>query len=156
MTAKPYNSLNHYYRSLFGEKAYKIALDIGCTCPNRDGTLSTKGCIYCSNEGSGDFAIASKPTIKEQIDEGIRLISDKYKGNSYIAYLQSYSNTYGPTATLIKRYEEILADPRIKGLAIGTRPDCISDEMMDELEALSKEHPIWIELGLQTVHCQEC
>lgn len=149
---KPYYSLNQYYRNLFGEKAYKISLDIGTTCPNRDGSLSSHGCVFCSEKGSGDYAINASDAITKQIDGAIDMISDKYKGKAYIAYLQSFTNTYGDPDTLLTTYREILSDPRIQGLAIGTRPDCLNDPIMDGIEALSASYPIWIELGLQTIH----
>ena len=147
---KPYYSLNQYYRELFGEKTYKLALDIGATCPNRDGTLSHRGCIYCSAKGSGDFAAKKKMTMGDQIDDAISLIADKYEGHSYVAYLQSFTNTYGTTDALMQSYNEILADPRIKGLSIATRPDCLEDDLIHALSVLSKEKPVWVELGLQT------
>ncbi len=149
---KPYYSLNQYYREIFGEKTYKLALDIGTTCPNRDGTLSNKGCIYCSENGSGDYATGLDMNINAQIGSAIDLVSDKYHGNSYIAYLQSFTNTYGPTDELLALYMKILDDPRVKGLAIGTRPDCLADDLIRGIGLLSKRKPIWIELGLQTIH----
>lgn len=148
---KPYYSLNQYYRDCFNEKAYKIALAIGTTCPNRDGTLSSKGCIYCSENGSGDFA-TSGPDIQRQIDDGIALVANKYHGQTYIAYLQSFTNTYGNINQLLKVYDQILADPRIKGLAIATRPDCVPDKIIEALATRSVQKPIWVELGLQSIH----
>lgn len=149
---KPYYSLNQYYRELYKEKTYKLALSIGATCPNRDGTLSSKGCVYCSEQGSGDYAIGLESDISGQIDQAINLVSDKYHGSSYVAYLQSFTNTYGPTPKLLKLYQEILADPRVKGLAIGTRPDCLEDDLIKGLGQLATSKPLWIELGLQTIH----
>lgn len=149
---KPYYSVNHYYQQLFGHKAYKISLDIGCTCPTRDGRKGTSGCTFCSAKGSGDFAIAGPMDMHIKIDSAIELVSAKSSSNGYIAYLQAFSNTYGPVDRLVPVYEEILADERILGLAIGTRPDCLSGRMVEELGRLSKIKPLWVELGLQTIH----
>ncbi len=149
---KPYYSVNHYYQQLFGHKAYKISLDIGCTCPTRDGRKGTSGCTFCSAKGSGDFAIAGPMDMHKKIDSAIELVSAKSSSNGYIAYLQAFSNTYGPVDRLVPVYEEILADERILGLAIGTRPDCLSGRMVEELGRLSKIKPLWVELGLQTIH----
>lgn len=149
---KPYYSANQYYRQLYGEKVYKISLDIGCTCPTRDGTKGFGGCTFCSARGSGDFAIAGPMSIREKIDSAIRMVSSKSSSNKYIAYLQSFSNTYGPVRLLVPVYEEILSDERVAGLSIGTRPDCLSDAMVKELGRLSKIKPLWVELGLQTIH----
>mgnify|MGYP000023242010 CR=1 FL=1 len=149
---KPYYSANQYFRDIFGEKVYKISLDIGCTCPTRDGTKGTGGCTFCSARGSGDFAAAGDMSIREKIDRAIRLVAPKCNSGRYIAYLQSFSNTYGPVEKLVPIYEEILSDERIAGLSIGTRPDCLEDEMIKELGRLSEIKPLWIELGLQTIH----
>lgn len=149
---KPYFSVNQYYQQIFGDKVYKISLDIGCTCPTRDGTKGTGGCTFCSARGSGDFAIAGPVSIREKIDSAIQMVSSKCRSNKYIAYLQSFSNTYGPVKLLVPVYEEILADERVVGLSTGTRPDCLPDAMISELARLSEIKPIWIELGLQTIH----
>ncbi len=149
---KPYYSANQYYRQIFGNKVYKISLDIGCTCPTRDGTKGVGGCTFCSERGSGDFAISGSINIREKIDSAIQLVTSKNSSNSYIAYLQSFTNTYGPVEQLVPLYEEILADERVVGLSIGTRPDCLSNTMIEELGRLSKIKPLWIELGLQTIH----
>lgn len=149
---KPYYSVNHYYQQLFGHKAYKISLDIGCTCPTRDGRKGIGGCTFCSAKGSGDFAITGPMDMRKKIDSAIELVSAKSGSNGYIAYLQAFSNTYGPVDRLVPVYEEILADERILGLAIGTRPDCLSGRMVKELGRLSEIKPLWVELGLQTIH----
>jgi len=149
---KPYYSANQYYRKIFGSKVYKISLDIGCTCPTRDGTKGVGGCTFCSARGSGDFAIAGHMSIREKIDSAIQMVSAKISSNKYIAYLQSFTNTYGPVELLVPVYEKILADERIVGLSIGTRPDCLPDTMVKELTRLSKIKPLWVELGLQTIH----
>lgn len=149
---KPYYSANQYYRQIYGEKVYKISLDIGCTCPTRDGVKGFGGCTFCSARGSGDFAIAGPMSIREKIDSAIQMVASKSSSNKYIAYLQSFSNTYGPVKKLVPVYEEILSDERVAGLSIGTRPDCLSNRMITELGRLSKIKPIWVELGLQTIH----
>lgn len=149
---KPYYSVNYYYRQIFGHKVYKISLDIGCTCPTRDGTKGTGGCTFCSAKGSGDFAIAGPMEIHEKVDSAIGMVASKSNSDGYIAYLQSFTNTYGPVDRLVSVYEEILANERVLGLTIGTRPDCLSDKMIKELGLLSKIKPLWIELGLQTIH----
>lgn len=146
---KPYYSANQYFREIFGEKTYKISLDIGCTCPTRDGTKGTGGCTFCSSRGSGDFAIAGPLSIPEKINEAIRMVASKTVSDKYIAYLQSFSNTYGPVEQLVPVYEEILADGRIVGLSIGTRPDCLEDEMIKELSRLSESKPIWLNLAFR-------
>lgn len=149
---KPYYSANQYYRQIFGKKIYKISLDIGCTCPTRDGTKGTGGCTFCSARGSGDFAITGPMSIREKIDSAIQMVSSKNRSSHYIAYLQSFTNTYGPVNLLVPVYEEVLADERVVGLSIGTRPDCLSDAIIKELCRLSEIKPLWVELGLQTIH----
>jgi len=147
---KRYNSLNYYLKNKFGEKVYKVSLDGGFTCPNRDGTLSTKGCIFCSDSGSGEFAGSRRKTITEQIDDQLQLISKKFPKGNVIAYFQNFTNTYGDIEYLRKIYEEALKHPRVIGLAIATRPDCIDDKVIKLLEELNKKTFLWIELGLQT------
>lgn len=151
---KRYFSLDYYIRQTFGEKLYKIALDGGMTCPNRDGTLGTGGCIFCSLGGSGDFAGDRSVSIREQLDAGKRLISRKYTGSSYIAYFQAYTNTYAPVSYLEKIFMEALEEPDVKVLSIATRPDCLSPEILELLCRLNKIKPVWIELGLQTIHAK--
>lgn len=147
-----YYSLDSYIKETFGEKLYKISLDGGMTCPNRDGTLGTRGCIFCSAGGSGDFAADRNRSIKEQILQGKQLIQKKYHGSSYIAYFQAYTNTYAPLSYLKKIFTEALEEPDIKVLSIATRPDCLSPEILELLEKLNRIKPIWVELGLQTIH----
>lgn len=153
---KPYYSLDAWCKNTYGEKLYKIALNAGFSCPNRDGTLGTGGCIFCSRGGSGEFAVSfgdSDPAA--QLKEGIRLLHAKKTGNRVIAYFQAYTNTYGPTDRLRTVYEAALKDPSVCGISIATRPDCVGDEVCMLLAALKKEYPdkfIWIELGLQTIH----
>lgn len=145
-------SLNEYYRELYGEKAYKISLNGGMSCPNRDGTLSSGGCVFCSPEGSGDFAGNCHLPITEQITKAIEFISDKYTGNCYIGYFQAFTNTYAPVEYLSKLFTEAINDPRLVALSIATRPDCLPDEVIELLKKLNQIKPITIELGLQTTN----
>lgn len=145
-------SLNEYLRDRFGCKVYKIALNGGFTCPNRDGTLGTGGCIFCSSGGSGEFAEDSSLSITEQIDCGKKRVSDKIKDGKYIAYFQAYTGTYAPTDRLKRLYTEAISHPDIVALSIATRPDCLPVDVLDLLAELCKIKPVWIELGLQTIH----
>ncbi len=153
---KPYNSFDYYCKKTFHEKLYKIALDAGFTCPNRDGTLDKRGCIFCSAGGSGDFAIkTANKSISEQLKEGIALFHDKKIGTHFIAYFQAYTNTYGAYQYLRETYTQALNDDMIYGISIATRPDCLSAEVLTLLQELQLEYPgkfIWVELGLQTIH----
>lgn len=145
-------SLNEYLRDRFGCKVYKIALNGGFTCPNRDGTLGTGGCIFCSAGGSGEFAEDSSLSITEQIDRGKKRVSDKIKDGKYIAYFQAYTGTYAPMDRLKRLYTEAISHPDIVALSIATRPDCLPVDVLDLLEDLCKIKPVFIELGLQTIH----
>lgn len=150
---KPYHSLNYYLKTTFGEKIYKVSLNGGMTCPNRDGTLGTGGCIFCSTGGSGDFAAPVCESVTKQIDNAIEGIKNaKTVGNKFVAYFQSYTNTYAPVSHLRKIFMEAISHPQIVALSIGTRPDCLGEEVLALLEELNKIKPIWIELGLQTIH----
>ena len=154
---KPYYSLDAYFKQTYGEKCYKISLDGGFSCPNRDGTLGFGGCIFCSGSGSGDFAtsVAQYPTITEQITNSLALMGSKQTGSKFAAYFQAFTNTYGPIEKLRKLYTEALKAPQIIGLSIGTRPDCLGKDVLDLLAELKQNYPnkfIWIELGLQTIH----
>ncbi len=153
---KPYYSLDAYCKNTFHHKCYKIALNAHMTCPNRDGTLDTRGCIFCSAGGSGDFAIEScGKSIETQLSEGLALFGDKKTGNDFIAYFQAFTNTYAPLEYLEKVYRETLDSPIVCGISIATRPDCLPDEVLALLDSLQKEYNhkfIWIELGLQTIH----
>lgn len=145
-------SLNEYLRDRFGCKVYKIALNGGFTCPNRDGTLGTGGCIFCSVGGSGEFAEEPSLSITEQIVHGKKRVSDKIRDGKYIAYFQAYTGTYAPTDRLRKLYTEAISHPDIVALSVATRPDCLPADVLDLLEDLCKIKPVFIELGLQTVH----
>lgn len=146
-----YRSLNEELKDRFGEKVYKIALDGGFTCPNRDGTCGTKGCIFCLG-GSGDFAEKSHGSVSEQIEAAKERLRGKYAGNKFIAYFQSYTNTYGPIEKLEKLFSEAINHPDICALSIATRPDCLSDDVISLLSNLNTIKPVWVELGLQTIH----
>lgn len=151
---KPYHSLDYELKKIFGKKVYKLALDGGMTCPNRDGTLGRGGCIFCSAGGSGDFAEKQVGSLREQADLAKARVSRKISGDSaaYVAYFQSYTNTYAPLSYLKQLFSEAISLPEICALSIGTRPDCLPDETIELLSRLNKEKPVWIELGLQTIH----
>lgn len=147
-----YHSLDFELKKRFGEKVYKIALQGGTTCPNRDGTLDTRGCIFCSNSGSGDFAAPGKGSVTEQINGEISRLTQKTKANKFIAYFQSFTATYAPVDTLRPRYEEALYHPNVVMLSIATRPDCLPDDVLRLLQDCQKRKPVCVELGLQTIH----
>lgn len=148
-----YTSLNAYLKKQYGEKLYKISLNAGLSCPNRDGHISTGGCAFCSEGGSGDFAIyCSSEDITLQIEKAKSLISSKTAANKYIAYFQAYTNTYGPIDYLEKVFTETINHPDVAILSIGTRCDCISDEVLALLRQLSQIKPVWVEMGMQSIH----
>ena len=158
---KPYHSLDYEMKRRFGTKVYKIALEGGMTCPNRDGTIGTGGCIFCSAGGSGDFAVPlqgaagmTEESVHRQIDLAISRISRKMGSSpgAYIAYFQSYTNTYAPVSYLRQLFTAAILHPEIRVLSIATRPDCLPEEVLDLLEELNQIKPVWIELGLQTIH----
>ena len=147
-----YITLNNYLKERFGEKVYKIALNGGFTCPNRDGKIGTRGCIFCSKGGSGDFAESPDLTITEQIENGKKRLEKKIKNGKYIAYFQAFTNTYAPVEKLRAIYTEAIIHPDIVALSIGTRPDCLGDDVLALLDELNKIKPIFVELGLQTIN----
>lgn len=147
-----YTTLNNYLKERFGEKVYKIALNGGFTCPNRDGKIGTRGCIFCSKGGSGDFAESPDLTITEQIENGKKRLEKKIKNGKYIAYFQAFTNTYAPVEKLRAIYTEAIIHPDIVALSIGTRPDCLEDDVLALLDELNKIKPIFVELGLQTIN----
>ena len=147
-----YYSLNRYLRETFGEKVYKLALDGGMTCPNRDGTISTGGCIFCSAGGSGDFAEGRCASVAEQIEKARARVRKKTDAAKFIAYFQSYTNTYAPVEYLEALFSEAMAQECVVALSIGTRPDCLPDEVIALLSRLNRIKPVWVELGLQTIH----
>ncbi|MCI7796423.1 MAG: TIGR01212 family radical SAM protein [Lachnospiraceae bacterium] len=161
---KPYYSLDYYLKQTFGKKVYKLALDGGMTCPNRDGTVGTGGCIFCSAGGSGDFAAGRTASVKQQVEEAKACVAKKMKQapsadaapasetGSYIAYFQSYTNTYAPLPYLTSLFTEAISLPDICALSVATRPDCLPDETIALLASLNRIKPVWVELGLQTIH----
>ena len=150
---KRYNTVNEYYRHLFGSKVYKISLNGDFTCPNRDGTLSYKGCIFCSEKGSGDFAGDKKDSLDKQFSEIKNIMQNKWKNGKFIVYFQANTNTYGSIKKLRSLYEKALnLDQDIVGLSIATRPDCLGDDVLDLLEELNQKTYLTIELGLQSIH----
>lgn len=147
-----YYSLNKYLRNTFGDKVYKISLNAGFTCPNRDGTIGTRGCIFCSAGGSGDFAESAYLSITEQIEQGKKRVKNKIKSGKYIAYFQAYTNTYAPIEILREKYYEAVNHPDIVAVSIATRPDCLGDDVISLLDEINKIKPLFVELGLQTIH----
>ncbi len=145
-----YTSLSDYLKSEYGEKLYKLSLSSGCTCPNRDGFLAFGGCIFCSAGGSGEFATPSVLPVAEQIEAAKERIRGKSHADKYIAYFQSYTNTYGDVNRLRSLYMDAISHPDVAILSIATRPDCLSDEVLDMLKDLNAIKPVWVELGLQT------
>ena len=150
MEKLPYTSLNSFLRETFGEKTVKLSIDAGFSCPNRDGTLSTKGCIFCSEGGSGDFAGDRRTSIKEQINQQKKLLSKKWTDCKYIAYFQAFTNTYAPVDELERKYMEAIECQDVVAISIGTRPDCINEEVLNLLEKIRKKIFVFVELGLQT------
>lgn len=147
-----YLSFNKYLKDKFDQKVYKISLDGGFTCPNRDGKTGTRGCIFCSKGGSGDFAESREMSITEQIESGKKKVEKKIKSGKYIAYFQAFTNTYAPVETLRQKYEEAINHPDIVALSIATRPDCLGDDVLRLLDEMNKIKPVFVELGLQTIH----
>ena len=147
-----YYSLNRYLRETFGEKVYKLALDGGMSCPNRDGSLDTRGCIFCSAGGSGEFAQQRCASVAEQLARAKARIRSKTGAERFIAYFQSYTNTYAPAEYLETLFTEAISEPSVAALSIGTRPDCLPDEVIELLARLNRIKPVWVELGLQTIH----
>lgn len=153
-----YRSANDYMKEVFGRKIYKISINGGFTCPNRDGTLGTGGCIFCSGEGSGDFSEDASLSVSEQIENGKKRVEAKLPKNAdkslpqYMAYFQAFTNTYAPVEKLRKLFTEAVMHPDVVGISIATRPDCLPEDVIELLDELNKIKPVWIELGLQTVH----
>ena len=158
-----FNSIGSELRRQFGRRVVKLSIDAGFTCPNRDGTCGTGGCAFCSGGGSGELAaklssglesnsITLSNHITESITEQIALMSDKWPDAAYIAYFQAHTNTYAPVPVLRELYYAALSDPRIEGIAIATRPDCLPPDVLDLLEEINRDHYMWVELGLQTIH----
>lgn len=146
------NTIGEYLRREFGRKTVKLSIDAGFTCPNRDGTIGYGGCAFCSGEGSGELASSLEMGISVSIDNQIKLIEKKWPEAAYLAYFQSHTNTYGPVSELRAKYYKALNDPRISGIVIATRPDCLGEDVLELLSEINRDHFMWIELGLQTVH----
>lgn len=149
---KRYRDFNTYLRSRFGCRVQKITIDAGMSCPNRDGTLSKAGCIYCNDRGSGTGAHSSGLTVGEQIHQGKAILGRRYKAKKFLAYFQSFSNTYAPLQELRRIYDQALAAEDVVGLCIGTRPDCVSEPVLDLLQGYAQTHMVWVEYGLQSAH----
>jgi uncharacterized protein len=154
MSNQPYYTYSSYLVKLFGCRVQKISLDAGLTCPNRDGAKGTGGCVYCDAQGSGSGAFGRSPSIKEQVLLGKRFLEKRYGAKKFIAYFQSFSNTYAPLAILEALYREALSFEEVVGLSVGTRPDCITPEILDLLAGFQESHLVWIEYGLQSFHPQ--
>lgn len=151
-TDKRYNQFSAYLKHKFGQKVYKITLDAGFNCPNRDGTISTGGCIFCDDGGSFSRAHSNLLTIEEQIQTGIKNLSEKFKAQKFMSYFQAYTNTYKPVEELEEIYNSALNHPDIVGISIGTRPDCVDKKKLDLIASYTKNYETWIEYGLQSVH----
>ncbi len=147
-----YYSFNEYLKNTFGCKVYKIAVNAGFTCPNRDGTLGTRGCIFCSRGGSGDFAESPEKSVFQQIESGKRRVEKKIKDGKYIAYFQAYTNTYAPLEILEEKFTEAINHPDVVAVSVATRPDCLGGETIELLKRLNGIKPVFVELGLQTIH----
>jgi len=151
-TDKRYNQFSAYLKNKFGVKVYKITLDAGFSCPNRDGTISTGGCIFCDEGGSFSNAHSNKLTIEEQVQAGINTLSERFKAKKFMSYFQAFSNTYKPVAELKNIYDSALKDEKIVGISIGTRPDCVDDEKLDLIASYKDDYYTWVEYGLQSIH----
>lgn len=152
MSAKRYNPFSEELKRVFGCRVHRISIDAGFTCPNRDGTVGRDGCVFCSDRGAGSFGIARGLSIAGQLEHGKEIMVRKYKAKKFIAYFQSYSNTYAAPEQLRAMYDEALAQPDIVGLIVGTRPDCLAPEIVDLLTEYSRRTYFWLELGLQSPH----
>ncbi|MBU0970878.1 MAG: TIGR01212 family radical SAM protein, partial [Proteobacteria bacterium] len=149
---KRYSDYNGYLRNLFGQRVQKITLDAGLSCPNRDGTLSRQGCIYCNSKGSGSGAFGRGLSIPQQIEAGKIAMTKKYKAQKFLAYFQSYSNTYTTCSHMKQLYDQALSCDGMVGMAIGTRPDCVDEEKIALIQSYTNQYLVWLEYGLQSVH----
>ena len=145
-------TVSDFYKKLFGSKVYKISIDAGCTCPNRDGNLGTGGCIFCSASGSGDFTASRALSVKEQIQQAKKLVEAKCPSKKYIAYFQNFTNTYGNLDEIFLKWDQALQEEGICGIAIATRPDCVGQKVLSELASLSQKTYVQLELGLQRMN----
>ncbi len=149
---KRYHSLDFYLKNTYHEKVYRIALNAGLSCPNRDGRLDTRGCIFCSAGGSGDFAASPTLSITEQLETEKRILRAKRNCNKFIAYFQAFTNTYGSVEHLRDLYMQAVNDPDVVIISIATRPDCLQPEILSLLAEINEKKTVWVELGLQTIH----
>ena len=149
---KRYHSMDYDLKRAYGEKVYKVTINAGMTCPNRDGTLGTGGCIFCGAGGSGDFAGDASLPVAAQLAAGKKTLREKRPVRLFIAYFQAFTNTYAPMDELERIYMEAVLDPDVVILSIATRPDCLGEDVLDLLEHVNKIKPVWVELGLQTIH----
>ncbi len=151
-TDKRYNQFSAYLKNKFGAKVYKITIDAGFSCPNRDGTISTGGCIFCDDGGSFSQAHSNKLSVEEQVIAGAKTLHDRFKAEKFMSYFQAYSNTYKPVEELEKIYKSALNHPDVVGLSVGTRPDCVDEDKLNLLADIGKDYYTWIEYGLQSIH----
>ena len=151
-TDKRYNQFSAYLKNKFGAKVYKITIDAGFSCPNRDGTISTGGCIFCDDGGSFSQAHSNKLSVEEQVIVGAKTLHDRFKAQKFMSYFQAYSNTYKPVDELEKIYKSALNHPDVVGLSVGTRPDCVDEDKLNLLADIGKDYYTWIEYGLQSIH----
>lgn len=151
-TDKRYNQFSAYLKNKFGAKVYKITLDAGFSCPNRDGTISTGGCIFCDDGGSFSQAHSNLLTIEEQVNIGAKTLHDRFKAEKFMSYFQAYTNTYKPVNELEKIYKSALNHPDVVGLSIGTRPDCVEDDKLNLISEIAQDYYTWVEYGLQSIH----
>lgn len=149
---KRYYSFSQYLKDKFGEKVYKVTIDAGFSCPNRDGTISKGGCVFCDEGGSFSQSCSNKLSLKEQVLVGISQQSDRHGANKFLAYLQAFSNTYKPVSELKTIYDEVFCDDRVIGISIGTRPDCVDEKKLDLIASYQQKYEVWLEYGLQTIH----
>jgi len=151
-TDKRYNQFSAFLKNKFGAKVYKITIDAGFSCPNRDGTISTGGCIFCDDGGSFSQAHSNVLSVAEQVETGAKTLHERFKAEKFMSYFQAYSNTYKPVAELEKIYKSALTHPDVVGLSVGTRPDCVDNDKLNLLADISKDYYTWIEYGLQSIH----
>ena len=151
-TTKRYNQYSQHLKELFNCKVYKVTIDAGFSCPNRDGTISTGGCIFCEDGGSFSQAHSGQLSIDEQLDTSIKKLKDRFGAKKFISYFQAYSNTYAPVEKLKSLYDEAVSHPEVVGLSIGTRPDCVDEEKIRLINSYTENHHVWVEYGLQSIH----
>jgi len=151
-TTKRYNQYSQHLKELFNCKVYKVTIDAGFSCPNRDGAISTGGCIFCEDGGSFSQAHSGQLSIDEQLDTSIKKLKDRFGAKKFISYFQAYSNTYAPVEKLKSLYDEAVSHPEVVGLSIGTRPDCVDEEKIRLINSYTENHHVWVEYGLQSIH----